>query len=75
MYFFYHWFINDLLFFFWAIGILSILNLAAFLFYKLCAKCHVLNIVVATMNGNVHCNVCGVKKPLRNLVSYELQLC
>ncbi len=54
-------------FFFRVVGILSILKFAALLFWKLCAKCHVSNIVVATMNNNVHYNVCGVKTTIKKV--------
>jgi hypothetical protein len=59
--------INKFGVFFQFVEVLFVLNLATFPFQKLCARCHVLNIVVATIN--VHCNVCCVK-----ITIHEFQL-
>jgi hypothetical protein len=54
-------------FFFWVVGVLSIFNLITFPLRKSCAKCHLLDIIVATTNGDVHYYVCGVKTTIKKV--------
>jgi hypothetical protein len=55
--FFYYWFINDFFLSLRLLEVLFILNLAALPLQKICAKCHVSDIIVATTNCHVHYNV------------------
>jgi len=57
--------INKFGFFFQFVEVLFVFNQTTFPFQKLCARCHVLNIVVAPIN--VHCNVCCVKITIKKV--------
>ncbi len=66
--------VNESNFFFKVVGILSVLNLATLPFWKLCAQCHALDIVVSTtMVMSIVMFVMG-RTPQRRLNIYVLQL-
>jgi hypothetical protein len=54
------------MFFFQTTGVLSIISLTTPPFQKVCANCHVTNVIISP-TGGVHCNVCCPKSMVQNL--------